>query len=60
MRRPHWLGFPRFAILMLMGEAGKEILLTSQRVVPERLLSAGFTFDDDTLDAAVARLLQKS
>ncbi len=60
MRRPHWLGFPRFAILLLMGEAGKEILLTSQRVVPERLLSAGFTFDNDTLDAAVARLLQKS
>ena len=58
MKRPHWLGFPRFAIIALMGEAGKEILLTSQRVIPERLLAAGFKFDDQTLEAAVSRLLQ--
>ena len=58
MKRPHWLGFPRFAIVALMGEAGKEILLTSQRVIPERLLAAGFKFDDQTLEAAVSRLLQ--
>jgi uncharacterized protein (TIGR01777 family) len=58
MKRPHWLGFPRFAIVALMGEAGKEILLTSQRVIPERLLASGFTFEDQTLEAAVSRLLQ--
>jgi NAD dependent epimerase/dehydratase family enzyme len=58
MKRPHWLGFPRFAIVALMGEAGKEILLTSQRVIPERLVASGFTFEDDTLEAAVSRLLQ--
>ena len=58
MKRPHWLGFPRFAIIALMGEAGKEILLTSQRVIPERLLASGFKFEDQTLEAAVSRLLQ--
>ena len=58
MKRPHWLGFPRFAIVALMGEAGKEILLTSQRVIPERLLASGFKFEDQTLEAAVSRLLQ--
>jgi len=41
-----------------MGEAGKEILLTSQRVIPERLLASGFTFEDQTLEAAVSKLLQ--
>jgi NAD dependent epimerase/dehydratase family enzyme len=40
-----------------MGEAGKEILLTSQRVIPERLLTSGFKFEDETLEAAVSRLL---
>jgi uncharacterized protein (TIGR01777 family) len=58
MKRPHWLGFPRFAIVALMGEAGKEILLTSQRVIPERLVASGFTFEDETLEAAVSRLLR--
>ena len=58
MKRPHWLGFPRFAIVALMGEAVKEILLTSQRVIPERLLASGFKFEDQTLEAAVSRLLQ--
>jgi uncharacterized protein (TIGR01777 family) len=59
MGRPHWLGLPRFAVLLLLGEAGKELLLTSQQIVPERLLASGFSFDDQTLDAAIARLLQK-
>ena len=58
MKRPHWLGFPRFAIVALVGEAGKEILLSSQRVIPERLVASGFSFDDETLDAAVSRLLK--
>ncbi len=60
MGRPHWLGLPRFAVLLLLGEAGKELLLTSQQIVPERLLASGFSFDDQTLDAAIARLLQKA
>lgn len=60
MGRPHWLGLPRFAISLLMGEAGRELLLTSQRIIPERLLASGFAFDDTTLDAAIARVLGKA
>jgi uncharacterized protein len=59
MGRPHWLGLPTFAISLLMGEAGRELLLTSQRIVAERLVGSGFTFDDNTLDAAITRLLAK-
>ena len=60
MGRPHWLGLPEFAISALMGEAGRELLLTSQRITPERLLASGFSFADTTLDAAIARLLAKT
>jgi uncharacterized protein len=60
MGRPHWLGLPEFAISLLMGEAGRELLLTSQKITPERLLSSGFSFEDPTLGAAIARLLEKT
>lgn len=60
MGRPHWLGLPTFAISLLMGEAGRELLLTSQKIAPERLLSAGFSFDDATLDEAIVRMLAKN
>jgi uncharacterized protein (TIGR01777 family) len=60
MRRPHWLGLPTFAISLLLGEAGRELLLSSQRITPERLLASGFSFDDVSVDSAIARLLSKN
>ncbi len=59
MGRPHWLGLPTFAISLLMGEAGRELLLTSQRIVATRLVDSGFSFDDTTLDSAISRLLAR-
>ena len=56
MGRPHWLGLPTIAITTLMGEAGRELLLSSQKVHPTRLEQAGFTFDDTTIDSAIARI----
>jgi len=55
MRRPHWLGLPTFAV-KLMGEAGPEILLSSQRIVPKRLLDAGFDFEHSTIAEAIAAI----
>jgi len=57
MRRPHWLGLPTAAISLLMGEAGRELLLSSQHISAERLMATGFRFDDVTLSAAIARLV---
>jgi len=57
MRRPHWLGLPTAAISLLMGEAGRELLLSSQHISAERLVATGFRFDDVTLSAAIARLV---
>lgn len=57
MGRPHWLGLPSLAINALMGEAGRELLLSSQKVHPTRLEQAGFSFDDTTIDQAIARII---
>lgn len=57
MGRPHWLGLPSLAINLLMGEAGRELLLSSQKVHPTRLEQAGFSFDDTTIDQAIARII---
>ena len=57
MGRPHWLGLPSLAINVLMGEAGRELLLSSQKVQPTRLEQAGFSFDDTTIDQAIARII---
>lgn len=57
LRRPHLLGLPTFAIKSLMGEAGEELLLSSQRVLNQRLEIIGFRFDDITIADAIARML---
>jgi NAD dependent epimerase/dehydratase family enzyme len=57
LRRPHLLGLPTFAITALMGEAGEELLLSSQRVISQCLDIIGFRFDDLTIADAIARML---
>lgn len=57
LRRPHFLGLPRFAVSILMGEAGRELLLTSQKISPSRLLEAGFSFTDHTVEDALRQIV---
>ncbi len=54
--RPARLPAPAFALRWLLGEQA-EILLASQRAVPQRLLEAGFTFAYPHLEAALRQLL---
>ena len=58
MKRPYWLPVPRFAISLLLGEAGKELLLSSQKISPEVLLSSGFTFENTDLSSALHSALR--
>ena len=44
---------PEPAINLLWGAMGKEVLLTSTRVVPEKLLNSGFRFSYPDLDEAL-------
>lgn len=54
--RPVWLPAPAFALRIVLGGVADALLLASQRVVPARLLEAGFTFEDPTIDAAMPDL----
>lgn len=55
--RPHWLGLPELAVKLLMGEAGRELLLASQKVIPQKLQMAGFEFTHQTIDQALREVL---
>lgn len=57
LERWHPWTVPEFAIRML-GDAGDDLLLADQQVVPQRLLDDGFEFRDETIDAAMAALLR--
>lgn len=60
LRRPAFLRVPAFAVRLAFGrEMAEEVLLSGQRVVPRRLLEAGFVFRypalEDALRAALGR-----
>ncbi len=57
LHRPTLFPAPEFAIKLLLGEMGEQLLLGGQRVVPKRLLDAGFSFRHATIDAALAAIL---
>jgi hypothetical protein len=57
LRRPAFLPAPAFALRLVLGEFASEGLLSSQRVVPRRLLDAGFAFRHPELDGALRHAL---
>lgn len=58
MRRWHLFTLPEKLIGGLMGEAGRELLLASQKQVPARLLADGFTFRHETVEQAIEELVR--
>jgi len=58
LRRPCWARVPAFALEVLFGAKARETLLVSQRVVPRRLLQAGFEFQSPAAAAAVSELVR--
>ncbi|TWU30137.1 TIGR01777 family oxidoreductase [Bythopirellula polymerisocia] len=55
--RPTILPMPAFAARLAFGEMADALLLSSTRVVPERLLAGGFSFKYPQLDKALEHLL---
>lgn len=55
MHRPMFLKIPAFLIRTLFGEMGNYLLLQGQRVVPTRLLEAGFKFQYPELRNALSQ-----
>jgi uncharacterized protein (TIGR01777 family) len=59
LRRPALLPVPALALRLLFGrEAADETLLTSQRVLPEKLFVNGFHFRDASPERALLKLLR--
>ena len=58
LSRPAFVPAPRFALRAVLGEFA-DYVVASQRVEPEALLAAGFTFEHPELDGAVRWLVTR-
>lgn len=58
MKRWHLFTLPEKLISVMMGEAGRELLLSSQKVIPRALLDDGFVFRDQTVEQAIDALIR--
>ncbi|MGG3737285.1 TIGR01777 family oxidoreductase [Aeribacillus pallidus] len=52
LKRPHWLPAPAFALKLVLGEMS-DLVLTGQKVIPNTLVSHGFTFKYPSLKEAL-------
>jgi len=57
LKRPAWLPVPAFALKLLLGQMADELLLTGQKVLPNRLTEAGFEFRCEDLEGALGALV---
>jgi uncharacterized protein len=53
MRRPRWFAIPEKLLTLGLGTAADELLLSSQRVIPQKLMDDGFTFEHPTVEDAI-------
>jgi uncharacterized protein (TIGR01777 family) len=60
LHRPALIPAPAFALRLVFGQMGEEVLLAGQRVVPRRAEAEGFAFDRPRLDEALAHELGSS
>jgi uncharacterized protein (TIGR01777 family) len=59
LHRPAVMPVPAFALRLLLGRFADEVLLSSQRVLPKRLLDAGFAFAQPQLAGALTAALRR-
>jgi len=55
--RLSWFHIPAFILKLLPGNMGEELMLSSQKVKPSRLLEAGYEFQFDKLEDALRDIL---
>ncbi|MGH7695365.1 MAG: TIGR01777 family oxidoreductase [Gemmatimonadaceae bacterium] len=58
LKRPTLMSVPEIAVKLAFGEMGEGTVLASQRMIPERLLAAGFRFDYPQLEPALRHELE--
>jgi uncharacterized protein (TIGR01777 family) len=60
LSRPTLLPIPAFGVRLVFGEMGDALLLSSQRVEPERLKATGYEFQYSQLQGALQHLLEEA
>jgi uncharacterized protein len=60
LHRPALLPVPAFALNLTFGEMAKATILESERVMPDRLIAAGFDFEYPDLEAGLRAVLLSS
>jgi uncharacterized protein (TIGR01777 family) len=60
LKRPTWFAVPAAALRLALGEMADELLLTSTRATPTRLLASGYKFRFPELEAALQHELGKT
>lgn len=58
LHKPSWLAVPAFVIKLTLGELGG-MLLTGQRVMPEKILRSGYKFKYSNLEDALKAIFRK-
>lgn len=53
LKRPAFFPMPAFIVKLLFGEMGEELLLAGKKVVPEKMIKAGYEFKYSSLDNAL-------
>ena len=60
MHRPSLFPAPAFALRLALGEMADALLLSSQRVLPQRLQKLGYNFQYPDLTAALKNILKQN
>jgi uncharacterized protein (TIGR01777 family) len=60
LHRPTFMWVPEFAVRLAFGEMGDELLLNSDRVIPKKMMDAGFEFSYPSLKDALKHLLSSA
>ncbi|MDZ5474565.1 TIGR01777 family oxidoreductase [Bacillus sp. 31A1R] len=58
LNRPHWIPAPSFALKLLLGEMST-LVLEGQKVLPNKLLEAGYHFQFPELETALSNIYGK-
>ncbi|MFV2005587.1 MAG: TIGR01777 family oxidoreductase, partial [Gammaproteobacteria bacterium] len=58
LKRPAFLSMPAFVLKLLLGEMAQELLLSGQRVIPKKILDAGYDFQYTELENALHEVVQ--
>jgi uncharacterized protein (TIGR01777 family) len=60
LRKPAVIPLPAFAAKLAFGDMADELLLSSQRVIPEKLEKLGYTFLHPSVDQALEYLIERN